>query len=134
MDIQEIWRNEMSSCCSMLIWDLHEKLLACKEKGMTTEICILPNYPASPRNEVLFDCVNLYVQSTASGEIEVRGILWDTYSKNGSGKQKTSSVCSMILTAAKSGCKIIILRQKNAPRYSSGCLFLILNKNNSEHI
>ena len=73
----------------MLIWDLHEKLLACKEKGMTTEICILPNYPASPRNEVLFDCVNLYVRSTASGEIEVRGILWDTYSKNGSGKQQT---------------------------------------------
>ena len=89
MDIQEIWRNEMSSCCSMLIWDLHEKLLACKEKGMTTEICILPNYPASPRNEVLFDCVNLYVQSTASGEIEVRGILWDSYSKNGAGKQQT---------------------------------------------
>ena len=85
-----VWKWEMDMCCSMQIESLRKQLQECKNKGITTEIALSPEYPAAPRNESLFDCVMLYAKSLKDCKLEVSGTVF--YWSPGRGNWQKSSV------------------------------------------
>lgn len=67
---------EMEMCCSMQVSSLIHELELCKRVGDTTGHTVHPRYPAAPRDDTLFDCMNLYAKMDNEGEVELSGTVF----------------------------------------------------------
>ena len=85
----DVWKYEMESCCSMILQELYEKLKELCDNGNTAAFSISPQYMAAPRNEMLFDGVDIYVRSKDDGKIEVEGIVHYWHPDEGGSRKRT---------------------------------------------
>ncbi len=67
---------EMEMCCSMQVSSLIHELELCKRVGDTTDSTVHPRYPAAPRDDTLFDCMNLYAKMDNEGKVELSGTVF----------------------------------------------------------
>ena len=61
-EVMSVYDFEMEMCCSMQVRSLIHELELCKQVGATTGRMVSPRYPAAPRDDTLFDSMNLYAK------------------------------------------------------------------------
>ena len=67
---------EMEMCCSMQVRSLIHELELCKQVGDTKDRMVHPRYPAAPRDDTLFDSMNLYAKLDEDGKVELSGTVF----------------------------------------------------------
>ena len=67
---------EMEMCCSMQVRSLIHELELCKQVGDTKDRMVHPRYPAAPRDDTLFDSMNLYAKLDKEGKVELSGTVF----------------------------------------------------------
>lgn len=67
---------EMEMCCSMQVRSLIHELELCKQAGDVTGGMVHPRYPAAPRDDTLFDSMNLYAKLADDGKVELSGTVF----------------------------------------------------------
>ena len=65
-----VYHFEMEMCCSMQVRSLIHELELCKQVGDITGRVVHPRYPAAPRDDTLFDSMNLYAKLADDGKVE----------------------------------------------------------------
>jgi hypothetical protein len=73
----------------MILKELYEKLKELCDNGNTDAFSISPQYMAAPRNEMLFDGVDIYVRSKDDGKIEVEGVVHYWHPDEGGSRKRT---------------------------------------------
>jgi hypothetical protein len=71
-----VYRFEMEMCCSMQVRSLIHELELCKQVGDITGRMVHPRYPAAPRDDTLFDSMNLYAKLADDGKVELSGTVF----------------------------------------------------------
>ena len=71
-----VYDFEMEMCCSMQVRSLIHELELCKQVGATTGRMVSPRYPAAPRDDTLFDSMNLYAKLDDEGKVELSGTVF----------------------------------------------------------
>ena len=64
-----VYHFEMEMCCSMQVRSLIHELELCKQVGDITGRVVHPRYPAAPRDDTLFDSMNLYAKLADDGKV-----------------------------------------------------------------
>ena len=67
---------EMEMCCSMQVRSLIHELELCKQVDDTKDRMVHPRYPAAPRDDTLFDSMNLYAKLDENGKVELSGTVF----------------------------------------------------------